>query len=153
MLIRILPFMISALKTINCVPLSRVCPLLISVTIVLGQGCARHHTYIDPNGNVTTVGHQPFWGPSHVQNQSVITADVSTQVQGGKIVSSGQTQGQAIVGGVVNPAIPEAIIVQNPGNPSASGEPILSNTGAANADAPATQISGGISKNSDPIRQ
>lgn len=151
--IRILSSMISHLNSVCNFHVLRACPLLISIAIVSGQGCARHHTYIDPNGNVTTVGHQPFWGPSRVPNQSVIAADVSTQVQGGKVVSSGQTQGQAIVGGVVNPAIPEAMIVQNPGNPSSGGEPVLSNTGAANADAPATQISGGISKNPDSTRQ
>lgn len=128
------------------VGLTRAIRILGCLLIIAGAGCARHHTYIDPNGNVTTVGHQPFWGPSRVPNQTVVASDVATQVQGGKLVAQAPNQGQAIVG-VVNPAIPEAVIVQNPGNGSTS-EPSLSDTGPAGANAPPTQITGGIPQNS-----
>lgn len=125
---------------------------LFTVTLV---GCARHHTYIDSNGNVTTVGHQPFWGPSKVNQDTVVMSNLPTQVQGGKVISAPvQSQNTLVAGGVSNSTIPEAVVVQHPGNlgvPS-PGEPGLSDTGVASG-APATQVSGGISSANTPNRK
>jgi hypothetical protein len=125
---------------------ARIC--FIAVCTLVFAGCARHHSYIDPNGNVITVGHQPIWGPKQVQQESVIVSQIPTHVEGAKVVATAPAANANTVVGVVNPAIPEAVIVN--AQPSKGAEPGLTVTGAgsatnsAAADAPPTQISGGI---------
>lgn len=123
---------------------------LLASLLIFSPGCAKNHSYIDPNGNVVTVGHQPFWGPKQVQQQAVVVSQIPTHVDGAKIVASTPSANSNTVVGVVNPAIPEAIVVNQPTPASGGSEPGLSVTGAgtssnvAPADAPPTQISGGI---------
>ena len=125
---------------------------LVSAILLSSPGCAKNHSYIDPNGNVVTVGHQPFWGPKQVQNPSVVVSPIPTHVDGAKIVATPPSSNSNTVVGVVNPAIPEAVVVNQPTPAAGGSEPGLTVTGtgattnAAPADAPPTQISGGITR-------
>ena len=123
-------------------------PLVVHLAIFLIfagiSGCAKNHYYIEPNGQVTTVGHQPFWGPTRVNPDPVHLTEVPTTIAGAKVVSSAHSSGSATVG-VVNPAIPEAVVVQQPVNAGSTAEPGLVSSGAS-SDAPATQVSGGVKK-------
>jgi hypothetical protein len=114
------------------------------IAFVATSGCARNHYYIEPNGQVTSVGHQPFWGPTRGTATPVQMAEVPTTIAGAKVVSSAPTANSATVG-VVNPAIPEAIVVQQPANAGAAAEPGLI-TSSGSDDVPATSVSGGVRK-------
>lgn len=125
---------------------------LLASLLIFSPGCAKNHSYIDPNGNVVTVGHQPFWGPKQVHQQAVVVSPIPTHVDGAKIVASAPSSNSNTVVGVVNPAIPEAVVVNQQAPVAGSSEPGLTVTGAnatsnaAPADAPPTQISGGINR-------
>ncbi|MBI1324703.1 hypothetical protein GC170_16165 [bacterium] len=103
-------------------------------------GCAKNHYYIEPNGQVTSVSHQPFFGLKKNSPETVQMAAVPTEVQGAKVITvapSAPVQSAQV--GVVNPAIPEAVVVQPPANQGVLGEPPLINGGSNG-----TQVSGGI---------
>jgi len=105
-------------------------------------GCAKNHYYIEPNGQVTSVSHQPFFGLKKNAPDTVQMAAAPTQVQGAKVITvSPAAPVQSAQVGVVNPAIPEAVVVQPPANQGVIAEPPLVN-GAQGANG--TQISGGI---------
>lgn len=106
-------------------------------------GCARNHTYIEPNGQVTTVSRDPLFGLRKHSPDTVQMAAVPTEVQGAKVVTvTPAPAGQVSQIGVVNPAIPEAVVVQPPAARGTVAEPPLIN-GATGANG--TQVSGGIS--------
>lgn len=123
---------------------SHVIRFAFAVSLLASGGCARNHYYIEPNGQVTTVGHNPIWGRSKVAPETVQMTEVPTTVAGAKIVSKPPSQ-TAIAGGVVNPAIPEAVVVQQPAGAANAAEPGLLNTGDG-SETSSTQISGGIKK-------
>lgn len=103
-------------------------------------GCAKNHYYIEPNGQVTSVSHQPFFGLKKGTPETVQMAAVPTEVQGAKVITVAPAAPvQSAQVGVVNPAIPEAVVVQPPANQGVLGEPPLMNGGTTG-----TQLSGGI---------
>lgn len=117
------------------------CMLLASLSTSF-FGCARNHTYIEPNGQVTTVSRDPLFGLRKQSPETVQMAAVPTEVQGAKVVTiSPAPAGQSSQIGVVNPAIPEAVVVQPPASRGAVSEPPLINGAAATNG---TQVSGGI---------
>lgn len=118
--------------------------ICLMIAFIASSGCARNHYYIEPNGQVTSVGHQPFWGPTRGTPAAVQMAEVPTTIAGGKVVASAPTANSATVG-VVNPAIPEAIVVQQPANAGSVSEPGLV-TSSGSEDTPATSVSGGVKK-------
>jgi hypothetical protein len=111
-----------------------------------GFGCAKNHYYIEPNGQVTTVSHQPFFGIKKQSAQTAQIVEFPTQVQGAKIIASTPATQSAQVG-VVNPGIPEAVVVQQPANAGTVSEPGLIAPNVS--DNSGIQISGGIRKASD----
>lgn len=116
--------------------------------LCLSTGCARNHYYVEPNGQVTTVSHNPFWGPKKGTQQAVQVAEIPTTVAGAKVISAPQQQIVTSGGGatVVNPAIPEAVVVHQPTNGGSSAEPGLINTGESSTASTGTQVSGGIKR-------
>lgn len=134
----------SKFNTPSLLAVSRAIRFAFAASILASGGCARNHYYIDPNGQVTTVGHNPIWGRTKVTPETVQVTEVPTTVAGAKIVSKPSSQ-TAIAGGVVNPAIPEAVVVQQPAGAANAAEPGLLNTGDESG-ASSTQISGGIKK-------
>lgn len=114
------------------------------ISFFAASGCARNHYYIEPNGQVTSVGHQPFWGPTRGNPAPVQMAEVPTTIAGAKVVASAPASNSATVG-VVNPAIPEAIVVQQPANAGSVSEPGLVTSNGSD-DVPATSVSGGVKK-------
>lgn len=121
---------------------------LLIAALGLSAGCARNHYYVEPNGQITTVSHNPFWGPQKGTQQVVQVAEIPTTVAGAKVVSAPQQQIVTSGGGstVVNPAIPEAVVVHQPSNGGSSAEPGLVNTGEGSTASTGTQVSGGIKK-------
>jgi hypothetical protein len=116
--------------------------MLMAVAAAGSFGCAKNHYYVEPNGQVTTVSRDPFFG---IRKQSPETAQVvtfPTEVQGAKVIATTPAPGvQSAQIGVVNPAIPEAVVVQPPAAQGMVNEPpLLDGTAGANG----TQISGGI---------
>ena len=104
--------------------------ICLMIAFIASSGCARNHYYIEPNGQVTSVGHQPFWGPTRGNPAAVQMAEVPTTIAGGKVVASAPTANSATVG-VVNPGS-----VSEPGLVTSSGS----------EDTPATSVSGGVKK-------
>ena len=72
---------------VNC---NRSKPFVVHLAIFLifagVTGCAKNHYYIEPNGQVTTVGHQPFWGPTRVNPDPVHLTEVPTTIAGATVV-------------------------------------------------------------------
>ena len=125
-------------------------PLRAALLLWLGlsAGCARNHYYVEPNGQVTSVSHNPLWGPKKGSPQAVVVAEIPTTVAGAKVIQSPHNQMATSVAGstVVNPAIPEAVVVQQPANGGSTAEPGLVNTGEGSTASTGTQVSGGIKR-------
>lgn len=115
---------------------------MLCLAFAAASGCAKNHYYIEPNGQVTSVSHQPFFGLRKHSPEAVQMAAVPTEVQGGKVISVAPANpGMSAQVGVVNPAIPEAVVVQPPANQGVIQEPPLVN---GSLDSSGTQVSGGI---------
>lgn len=114
----------------------------IGLAMVAFAGCAKNHYFVEPNGQVTAVSHQPLFGLKKHTPEAVQMTAVPTEVHGAKIITVNPPPTvQSVQSGVVNPAIPEAVVVQPPVNQGLPAEPPLVN---GDAGTNGTQVSGGI---------
>ncbi len=116
--------------------------ILLAAAAAGSFGCAKNHYYIEPNGQVTTVSRDPIFGLKKQSPAAVQVVAAPTEVQGAKVITTTPAPGvQSAQIGVVNPAIPEAVVVQPPAAQGVVNEPpLIDGTAGANG----TQVSGGI---------